>query len=158
MGPTYAGFDPRDSRCDSVYRYCQARGVPILFHVGTTYNRLAPLGLSRPWLWDEVAINYPDLRMVLAHVGHPFCDECLVVIRKHPHVYADIAALFYRPWQFYNMMISAQEYQVTHKLLFGTDYPHQVHDMKGSMANTAALPGDVCQAIREGNARAVFRL
>ena len=44
------------------------------------------------------------------------------------------------------------------RVLFATDYPHQVHDMKGSMANTAALPGDVCQAIREGNARAVFRL
>ena len=46
-----------------------------------------------------------------------------MVIRKHPHVYADISALHYRPWQFYNMLISAQEYHVTHKLLFGTDYP-----------------------------------
>ena len=60
---------------------------------------------------------------MLAHVGHPFCDECLVVIRKHPHVYADISALFYRPWQFYNLLISAQEYHVTGKLLFGTDSP-----------------------------------
>ena len=39
---------------------------------------------------------------------------------------------------------------------FGTDYPHQVHDMKGSMTNTAALPVDVCRAIREGNARRIF--
>ncbi|MGI8485932.1 MAG: hypothetical protein ACR2OU_16935 [Thermomicrobiales bacterium] len=46
-----------------------------------------------------------------------------MVIRKHPHVYADISALYYRPWQFYNMLIAAQEYKVTHKLLFGTDYP-----------------------------------
>ena len=61
--------------------------------------------------------------MVLAHLGHPFYDECLAVIRKHPHVYADIAALYYRPWQFYNMLILAQEYGITHKLLFGTDYP-----------------------------------
>jgi predicted TIM-barrel fold metal-dependent hydrolase len=74
-------------------------------------------------LWDEVAIQYPELRMVLAHAGHPFCEECLVVIRKHPRVYADISALFYRPWQFYNLLIAAQEYRVTHKLLFGTDYP-----------------------------------
>jgi predicted TIM-barrel fold metal-dependent hydrolase len=61
--------------------------------------------------------------MVLAHLGHPFHDECLAVIRKHPHVYADISALFYRPWQFYNMLLLAQEYRVMHKLLFGTDYP-----------------------------------
>jgi predicted TIM-barrel fold metal-dependent hydrolase len=123
LGPIYAGFDPRDDRCRPVYEYCQDRGLPVLFHTGTTFNREAPLGFSRPWLFDEVAIQYPGLRMVLAHLGHPFYDECLAVIRKHPHVYADIAALHYRPWQFYNMMILAQEYKVTRKLLFGTDYP-----------------------------------
>jgi predicted TIM-barrel fold metal-dependent hydrolase len=123
MGPMYAGFDPRDERCAPVYRYCQERGLPILFHTGTTFIRVAPLGFTRPWLFDEVAIAYPELRMVLAHVGHPYGEECLVVIRKHPHVFADISALYYRPWQFYTMLIAAQEYHVTHKLLFGTDYP-----------------------------------
>ena len=123
MGPIYAGFDPRDPRCAPVYEYCQARGLPILFHTGTTFHRDAPLEFGRPWLWDEVARRYPELRIVLAHLGHPFFGECLAVIRKHPHVYADIAALYYRPWQFYNMMVLAQEYRVMHKLLFGTDYP-----------------------------------
>lgn len=123
LGPMYAGFDPRDERCEPVYAYCQERGLPVLFHSGTTFIRAAPLGLTRPWLFDEVAIAFPELRMVLAHVGHPFSEECLVVIRKHPHVYADISAIYYRPWQFYNTLIAAQEYHVTHKLLFGTDYP-----------------------------------
>ena len=123
MGPMYAGFDPRDERCVPIYAYCQERGLPILFHTGTTFIRVAPLGFTRPWLFDEVAIAYPELRMVLAHVGHPFSEECLVVIRKHPHVYADVSALYYRPWQFYTTLIAAQEYGVTHKLLFGTDYP-----------------------------------
>jgi len=123
MGPIYANFDPRDEGCYPVYEYCQSRGVPIMFHTGTTFNHAARLEFGRPWLFDEVAIRYPGLRICLAHVGHPFCEECLVVIRKHPHVYADIAALYYRPWQFYNLMIAAQEYRVTHKLLFGTDYP-----------------------------------
>ena len=123
MGPAYAGFDPRDDVCAPVYGYCQSAGLPILFHTGTTFNREAMLAYSRPWLFDEVAMRYPELRMVLAHLGHPFCGECLAVIRKHPHLYADIAALYYRPWQFYNAMMLAQEYNVTHKLLFGTDHP-----------------------------------
>lgn len=123
MGPMYAGFDPRDERCEPVYQYCEKHHLPILFHSGTTFNHAAPLGLSRPWLFDEVAIRHPELSMVLAHLAHPFFEECLVVIRKHPHVYADISALFYRPWQFYNMMVTAQEYRVMKKLLFGTDYP-----------------------------------
>jgi uncharacterized protein len=123
MMPMYAGFDPRDPRCQPIYAYCQEQRLPILFHSGTTFNTIAPLEYTRPWLFDAVAIRYPELRMVLAHVGHPFCEECLVVIRKHPHVYADISALYYRPWQFYNMLVAAQEYHVTTKLLFGTDYP-----------------------------------
>lgn len=123
MVPMYAGFDPRDPRCQPIYAYCQEHGLPILFHSGTTFNQNAPLEFTRPWLFDEVGFRYPELHVVLAHVGHPFCEECLVVIRKHPHIYADISALYYRPWQFYNMLIAAQEYNVTNKLLPGTDYP-----------------------------------
>jgi predicted TIM-barrel fold metal-dependent hydrolase len=123
IGPIYNGVDPRDPRCDVLYAYCQERGLPILFHTGTTYNRAAVLNYGRAWLWDEVASKYPELRMILAHVGHPFFDECLCVIRKHPHVYADVSALFHRNWQFYNIMLLAQEYRIQHKLLFGTDYP-----------------------------------
>lgn len=143
MGPMYAGFDPRDPICEPAYRYCQENGLPIVFHTGTTFNRDAPLGFSRPWLFDEVAIRYPGLRMVLAHAGHPFCDECLVVIRKHPYVYADISALYYRPWQFYNTMIIAQEYRVTHKLLFGTDYPFaKAQESIDGLRNVNHIVGD----------------
>lgn len=123
MGPIYAGFDPREECCQPVYEYCVRRNLAIVFHAGTTFNEAAPLRVSRPWLFDEVAIRYPDLHMVLAHLAHPFFEECLVVIRKHPNMYADISALFYRPWQFYNMLVAAQEYKVMHKLFFGSDYP-----------------------------------
>ncbi len=123
FGPMYAGNDPRDPRCDPIYAYCQEHKLPALFHTGTTFIRVAPLEFTRPWLFDEVAVRYPELRMVLAHTGHPFSEECLVVIRKHPHVYADVSALYYRPWQFYNTLVAAQEYKVMHKLLFGTDAP-----------------------------------
>lgn len=147
MGPVYAGFDPRDERCTPVYEFCRDHGLPILFHAGTTFNRAAPLEFTRPWLFDDVAIRFPELRIVLAHLGHPWCDECCAVIRKHPHMYADIAALYYRPWQFYNALVIAQEYKVTHKLLFGTDYPftRSSDSIKGlrnvnHVAHGAAMP------------------
>jgi predicted TIM-barrel fold metal-dependent hydrolase len=165
MGPIYAGFDPRDELCAPVYRYCQENGLPILFHTGTTYNRDAPLGYSRPWLWDDLAIAYPDLRMILAHIGHPFSEECLVVIRKHPHVYADVSALYYRPWQFYNTMIVAQEYKVTHKLLFGTDYPfakgpESIDGLRNinHIIGTSTLPRVSEQVIEEILARDALKL
>ena len=61
--------------------------------------------------------------MVIAHLGHPWINETLVLIRKHRNLYADISALYYRPWQFYNALVAAMEYGVLHRLLLGSDYP-----------------------------------
>ena len=63
------------------------------------------------------------MKLILAHLGHPYEGECVVVIRKHPNVYADISALHYRPFQFYHSLMLLQEYGVWDKVLFGTDYP-----------------------------------
>jgi hypothetical protein len=59
----------------------------------------------------------------MAHMGHPWEGEAIAVARKHPHVYADVSALHYRPWQFYHALMLAQEYGALKKLLFGSDYP-----------------------------------
>jgi predicted TIM-barrel fold metal-dependent hydrolase len=56
-------------------------------------------------------------------LGHPYEGECVVVVRKHPNVYADISALHYRPFQLYQSLMLVQEYGVWDKILFGTDYP-----------------------------------
>jgi predicted TIM-barrel fold metal-dependent hydrolase len=61
--------------------------------------------------------------MILAHMGHPWQIDCFVVIRKHPNVFADISANFYRPWSCYNAFRHATEWSVLHKLLFGSDFP-----------------------------------
>jgi predicted TIM-barrel fold metal-dependent hydrolase len=51
-----------------------------------------------PRLIDDVAIRFPDVKIVMAHLGHPWDGECIVTIRKHPNVYADCYALHYRPF------------------------------------------------------------
>ena len=85
--------------------------------------REAPLRYAHPLLMDEVAIRFPELRIVMAHMGHPWWRETIVTIRKHPHVYADVSALFYRPWSLYEGMRLVAEWNVFDKLLFGSDYP-----------------------------------
>ena len=52
-------------------------------------------------------------------MGHPWIEDTIVLIRKQPNLFADISALHYRPWQFYNALIAAKEYGVLNKLLFG---------------------------------------
>ena len=121
--PMYAGFDPRDTRLNPLYERCTREKLPVLFHSGTTFCRDAPLRFTKPTLWEEVAERFPDLKMVLAHLGHPWEHEMVALIRKQPNIWTDVSALHYRPWQFYNALMLVQEYGVWNKLLFGSDFP-----------------------------------
>lgn len=121
--PIYQGYDPLDERMMPIYRFCADQGLPVLTHHGTTFPRRAPLKWAHPEQLERVALAFPDLRIVIAHLGHPWEAETISVIRKHRHVYSDVSALFYRPWQLYNSLMLCREYGVWHKLIFGTDYP-----------------------------------
>jgi len=123
LGPNYQNFDPLSDLACAVYERAQALGLPILFHQGTSPQRFAPLEYAHPLAMDKIAIRFPELRIVMAHMGHPWQADAIVVIRKHPNVFADISGLFYRPWSFYNCMRLATEWGVLHKLLFATDFP-----------------------------------
>ncbi len=121
--PMYAGFFPYDERLDPLWQYATKHQLPVLLHTGTTFVSQAPLEYTLPRHIDVVARRFPDVKIIMAHLGHPYEGECIAVIRKHDNVYADISALHYRPFQFYHSLMLVQEYGVWHKLLFGTDYP-----------------------------------
>ncbi|MDA0746667.1 MAG: amidohydrolase family protein [bacterium] len=119
----YAGFRPDDALLDPLWTYAQKHNLPVLLHTGTTFISQAPLECTLPRHLDPVATRFPDVKIIMAHLGHPYEGECVVVIRKHPNVYADVSALHYRPFQLYNSLMLVQEYGVWDKLIFGTDYP-----------------------------------
>jgi predicted TIM-barrel fold metal-dependent hydrolase len=124
IGPIYQNIHPLDDRMIPAYEFCQKHNLPIMIHQGTTFPRKAPLKYSFPILLEDVAMRFPDLKMIIAHMGHPWVDDTIVLIRKQPNFFADVSALYYRPWQFYNALISAKEYGVLNKLLFGSDFPY----------------------------------
>lgn len=121
--PMYAAFRPDEDRIAPLWEYAQQHRLPVLLHTGTTFISQAPLECTLPRNLDPVATRYPEVRMILAHLGHPYEGECIAVIRKHPHVYTDLSALHYRPFQLYHSLMLVQEYGVWDKVLFGTDYP-----------------------------------
>ncbi len=123
FGPIYNGVALSDRRLEPVYDYLQDNNLPLTMHMGTTFARNAPVDLGRSIYVEPVALKYPELTMVLAHMGHPWYDECIAVVRKQPNVFCEISALFYRPWQYYNILVAAQEYRITDKIYFGTDFP-----------------------------------
>jgi predicted TIM-barrel fold metal-dependent hydrolase len=119
----YAGFRPDETRLDPLWRYATRHNLPVLLHTGTTFIAQAPLECTLPRHLDAVAIRFPEVRIIMAHLSHPYEGECVATIRKHPNVYADISALHYRPFQLYQSLMLVQEYGVWDKLLFGSDYP-----------------------------------
>ena len=122
--PMYQNFQPDDrEKAYPIYELAQRLGLSIIFHMGTTYTRGSRLSYTRPILLEAVALDFPGLKMVIAHMGHPYESETIVLIRKQPNLYADVSALFKRPWQLYNSLRLAYEYGVFGKLFFGTDFP-----------------------------------
>ena len=145
--PMYAGFYPQDTELDDLWAYAVKHALPVLLHTGTTFVDQAPLEYTLPRHLDAVAIKYPDCKIIMAHLGHPYEGETVAVIRKHPNVYADISALHYRPFQLYHSLMLVQEYGVWNKLLFGTDYPvttvdDSLRDLRGinGMLDGTSLP------------------
>ena len=121
--PMYAGFRPDESQLDPLWEYATEHRLPVLLHTGTTFVAQGPLETTLPRHLDPVAIRFPEVRIIMAHLGHPYGGEAVVTARKHPHVYCDLSALHYRPFQLYHSLMLVQEYGVWDKVLFGTDYP-----------------------------------
>jgi predicted TIM-barrel fold metal-dependent hydrolase len=126
--PMYAGFKPNDRELDDLWAYATKHRLPVLLHTGTTFIDKAPLECTLPRLIDDVAVRFPKVKIIMAHLSHPYEGECVVTIRKHPNVYTDCSALHYRPFQLYHSLMLVQEYGVWDKLLFGSDYPFTTVD------------------------------
>ena len=148
--PIYQAIDPLGPEFLAVCAALERLELPMLIHQGTTFSRASSLLYARPVLIDEIAIRFPRLRIVIAHIGHPWTSEAIAVIRRHPHVYADVSALVSRRYLLYQALIEAVEYRVTHKLIFGTDFPFwspqiwvdQLADLKLSAADLRAIERD----------------
>ena len=121
--PMYANFYPQDKLLDPLWVYATKHNLPVLLHTGTTFVAKAPIDCTLPRHLDEVACRFPDVKLILAHLGHPYEGETIAVIRKHPNLFSDISALFYRPWQLFHSLMLVEEYNVWEKILFGTDFP-----------------------------------
>ena len=123
LGANYQSYDPLEARALAIYHYAEQHGLPILFHIGTSAVKSAPMVAAHPLIVDEIAMRYPKLRIIMAHMGHPWTVDTVVVVRKHANVFTDISGLFYRPFTHYEALIKATEWNVLDKILFGSDFP-----------------------------------
>lgn len=123
ISPAAQGFHPADTRACKVYAFCCERALPVFVDGRADLAARAVLEFAQPYLFDEIAREFPSLTIVIAAMGSPWTGETIALLAKQPRVYADIAALLRNPWQAYQALLAAHQSGVTGKLLFGSDFP-----------------------------------
>lgn len=125
ISPAFAGFHPSHSSAMRIYDQCVAHGLPVFVSHNHPLMPAAQLDFARPLLWDEVARDLPDLRIIIGQMGRPWIEETLALLTKHDNVYADVSGVVSHPWELYNGLLSAHHHGVMHRLLFGSGFPHE---------------------------------
>jgi predicted TIM-barrel fold metal-dependent hydrolase len=123
LSPAAQGFHPSDTRAMPLYEACESRGLPILVESGGLFARQAKMEFDQPYLLDEIARTFPNLKLVLTSLGDPWIDQGLALTAKHPTVFADLSEVMRRPWPLYNALLRAYQRGVIGQIVFGSNFP-----------------------------------
>jgi len=117
-------FHPSHSRAMRFYEAAQQLGLIVYFHNCPPYSAEAVLDYAQPWLIDEIARTFPELKIIIGRAGAPFFWQTHSLLVKHDNVYADLSIHPQRLWQNYNIVVSTYEAGVMDKVLFGSGFPY----------------------------------
>lgn len=128
LHPSAQEFFPNDRSVYPLYEAAQELGIPVLIHTGHTGVGAGEPGgggirlkYSNPMLVDDVAVDFPDLTIILAHPSFPWQDEALSVARHKPKVFIDLSG--WSPKYFPESLVQHANSVLQDKILFGSDYP-----------------------------------
>jgi predicted TIM-barrel fold metal-dependent hydrolase len=126
--PQYQEFFPNDRSAYPLYEVIAEAGLPALFHTGHSGMGTGMRGgggirlkYGNPMDVDDVAVDFPDMPIILAHPSWPWQDEALSIALHKPQVYIDLSG--WSPKYFPPQLVQFANTQLKHKMLFGTDYP-----------------------------------
>jgi hypothetical protein len=119
--PHLLEMSPNDPRMYPVLEKAQELRLPVLFHTGTHFHTGARLKYCRPETLDDVAIDFPELKVIAAHFGFPWFYEALAVVQKNPNVYFNIAG--WSPKYIPEYVTSMMNGPLTGRALLGSDFP-----------------------------------
>ena len=128
--PGYEHLYPYDSRCQVIYDLAAEHDVPVMIHTGDTYTPKGKVRFAHPLCVDDVAVDRPEVKLVICHVGNPWIRDCMEVVYKNANVWADVSGLVLGDFQdkFERFMLNQITEMITYAgepayLLYGTDWP-----------------------------------
>jgi len=118
--PTYQHFYPNDSKIYPLYAKAQELDIPVLLHIGSSIFTGSRLKYADPVYLDDVAVDFPKLKLLQAHSGRPFWyEKALALARLHENLYMEVSGL---PPQ--NLLTYFPELErIAHKVIYGSDWP-----------------------------------
>lgn len=126
--PSDQGFFPNDPAAYPLYEVIAEAGLPALFHSGQTGVGSGQRGgggirlkYSNPMHLDDVAVDFPDMPIIIAHPSVPWQDEALAVAGHKPQVYIDLSG--WSPTYFPPQLVAQANSLLRKKVLFGSDFP-----------------------------------
>jgi len=121
-----------------IYRAAEANGIPVMFHTGTSIFPDARNRYGDPIYLDDVAVDFPKLKILMAHGGRPlWMQTAFFLLRRHANLFLDISGI--PPKALLRYFPRLQE--IADKTLFGTDWPGPgVPEIKRNLEDFRALP------------------
>lgn len=161
--PPLQNFDPGDQMAWPLYEVINHYGLPAIFHTGHSGMGTGMPGgggirlkYGQPILVDEVAVAFPDIKIILAHPGWPWTDESLSMALHKPNVFIDLSG--WSPKYFPPQIIRYANTQLGHKFLFGSDYPLIPPERWITAYDEAGFKPEVRDPILKGNAARLLGL
>lgn len=159
--PTMQHFLPNDERWYALYEVIQGSGAITVFHTGQTAIGSGQRGggglrlkYSNPIHHDDVAADFPDLKIILAHPSMPWQDEALAVAVHKPNVYIDLSG--WSPKYFPPQLVQYANTLLKRKVLFGTDFPAFTPEKWIELFDALPIKPEVRPLILKQNALELF--
>ncbi len=153
--PVYHHHYPNDARMYPLYAKAQQLGVPMLIHTGSSVFKGARIKYGDPLLLDDVAIDFPELDILMAHSGRPFWyAQAFWMARRHSNVYLEVSGLPGKKLLVYFPRLE----EISHKVVYGSDWPGNP-DLRRNVDAIGALSisEDAKQAILYANAARILK-
>ncbi|MEM8783361.1 MAG: amidohydrolase family protein [Planctomycetota bacterium] len=123
ISPAAAGFHPCATEAMALYEACERRGLPIYVEAGSRLGRAAKMEFAQPFMLDEIARSFPELKLIVGGFGDPWPYQTVALLAKHPSVFCDVSGMARRPWQLYNALVAACQAEVINQVLFASNFP-----------------------------------
>jgi predicted TIM-barrel fold metal-dependent hydrolase len=143
-----------------MYSRAEELGLILFVHTGITYSRIHPMRHERAEMLDQVACDFPDLRLVACHAGWPWSTEYAAVARRHPTVYLEFGGLapkyVAKPATGWDALFVMMPNLLRGQVLYGSDWPVIAPDRAVREWRASGLGETALCALLHDNAAALF--